>query len=86
MESFREVLDTVQDRVFSLMPKKQRKVATIDSDSYIHEVYGQKKEGADYTYSYNALYITLAESGDVLHQDLRPGTTTTAVSETRNDC
>lgn len=83
MEHFREVLDTVQERAFSLMPKKQRKIATIDSDSSIHEVYGQKKEGADYaytnTYSYNALYITLAESGDVLHQDLRPGNTYSSV-------
>ena len=40
-------------------------------------MYGQKKEGADYsyenTYSYQVEYVTLAETGDVLHQELREG-------------
>lgn len=79
LETFREVLDEVQETAFGLLNKKQREVATIDGDSSIHEVYGEKKEGADYAYnnvySYNALYITLAETGDVLHQDLREGNT-----------
>ena len=46
-------------------------------DSSIHEVYGQKKEGADFAYdntwSYSALYGTLAETGDVLYLGLREG-------------
>ena len=55
----------------SMLPRERRKVATLDWDSSIHEVYGQKKEGADFAYdntwSYSALYGTLAETGDVLY-------------------
>ena len=40
-------------------------------------MYGQKKEGADFAYdntwSYSALYGTLAETGDVLYLGLREG-------------
>ena len=54
------------------MPRERRKV-----HSSIHEVYGQKKEGADFAYdntwSYSALYGTLAETGDVLYLVLREG-------------
>ena len=70
-------LDTVQDKAFSLLDSKRKERATIEQDSSIHEVYGEKKESADYayenTYSYSAQYVTLAETGDVLHQDLREG-------------
>ena len=59
------------------MDRKRKETATIEHDSSIHEVYGQKKEGADYsyenTYSYQVEYVTLAETGDVLHQELREG-------------
>ena len=41
------------------------------------KLYGQKKEGADFAYdntwSYSALYGTLAETGDVLYLGLREG-------------
>ena len=74
---FQKSLDVMQDRAFSLLEKKRKKTATIEQDSSIHQVYGEKKEGADYaydnTYSYVAQYVTLAETGDVLHQDLREG-------------
>ena len=33
-----------------MLPRERRKVATLDWDSSIHEVYGQKKEGADFAY------------------------------------
>jgi len=32
--------------------EKRKEVATIGSDSSIHEVYGKKKEGADYAYDH----------------------------------
>ncbi len=74
---FQGTVEKIQDRTFSLLGKERKKRATIDSDSSIHEVYGQKKEGADYSYtnkwSYNALYMTLSETGDILYQDLRGG-------------
>ena len=77
IDAFQDSLDQIQDAAFSLLDRKRKEVATIEHDSSIHEVYGQKKEGADYayenTYSYNVQYVTLAETGDVLHQELREG-------------
>ena len=77
IDDFQGSLDTMQDSAFSLLDSKRKERATIEQDSSIHEVYGEKKEGADYayenTYSYLAQYVTLAETGDVLHQDLREG-------------
>ena len=77
IEAFQDSFDRIQDSAFSLLDRKRKEVATIEHDSSIHEVYGQKKEGADYayenTYSYNVQYVTLAETGDVLHQELREG-------------
>jgi hypothetical protein len=77
IDAFQDSLDQIQDAAFSLLDRKRKKMATIEHDSSIHEVYGQKKEGADYayenTYSYNVQYVTLAETGDVLHQELREG-------------
>ena len=77
IEAFQDSLDQIQDTAFTLLDRKRKDMATIEHDSSIHEVYGQKKEGADYayenTYSYNVQYVTLAETGDVLHQELREG-------------
>ena len=77
ISAFQDVLDTLQDSAFSLLDSKRKECATIEHDSSIHEVYGRKKEGADFsynnTYSYNVHYVTLAETGDVLHQELREG-------------
>jgi hypothetical protein len=77
IEAFQQSLDKMQDTAFSLLDRKRKEWATIEHDSSIHEVYGEKKEGADYaydnTYSYSVQYVTLAETGDVLHQELREG-------------
>lgn len=77
IDDFQGALDTMQDTAFSFLDKKRKERATIEQDSSIHKIYGEKKEGADYayenTYSYVAQYVTLAETGDVLHQDLREG-------------
>lgn len=82
----REALAEIQERAFGLLPRARRKVATIDCDSSIHEVYGDKKEGADYSYdkrwSYSALYVTLAETGDVLELALREGSRYTSTGTT----
>ena len=82
----REALAEIQERAFRLLPRARRKVATIDCDSSIHEVYGDKKEGADYSYdkrwSYSALYVTLAETGDVLELALREGSRYTSTGTT----
>lgn len=82
----REALAEVQERAFGLLDRRRRRVATIDCDSSIHEVYGAKKEGADYAYdkrwSYSALYVTLAETGDVLELALREGSRYTSTGTT----
>ena len=77
LSELREVGEALQQDEFALLPRERRAMATIDMDSSIHEVYGKKKEGADYAYdntwSYNALYGTLAETGEVLYIGLREG-------------
>ena len=77
LSELREVGEDLQQDEFALLPRERRAMATIDMDSSIHEVYGKKKEGADYAYdntwSYNALYGTLAETGEVLYVGLREG-------------
>ena len=82
LRKLREVIEGVQQRAFALLPRQRRKVATLDWDSSNHEVYGEQKEGADFAYDktrcYNVLYATLAETGDVLYQDLREGNTYTS--------
>ena len=83
IEVFQGVCDTVQDLSFSLLDVTRKKVGTIESDSTILEVYGRKKEGADYSYdnrwSYNCLLFTLSETGDLLHTELRSGNTYSSV-------
>lgn len=70
-------LEQAQDNALFLLEKKKKGRVTIDSDSSIYEVYGRKKEGADYSYnkkwSYNGLHMTLAETGDIVYQELREG-------------
>ena len=77
LAELRETTAAVQQDAFGLLARERRKVATLDWDSSIHEGYGQKKEGADFAYdntwSYSALYATLAETGDVLYLGLREG-------------
>ena len=77
LAELRDTTAAVQQEAFGMLPRERRKVATLDWDSSIHEVYGQKKEGADFAYdntwSYSALYGTLAETGDVLYLGLREG-------------
>ena len=68
LAELRDTTAAVQQEAFGMLPRERRKVATLDWDSSIHEVYGQKKEGADFAYdntwSYSALYGTLAETGE----------------------
>ena len=77
VSELREVGEDLQQDSFRMLPRERRAVATVDIDASILEVYGEKKEGADYAYdkrwSYNALYVTLAETGDVLYAGLREG-------------
>jgi hypothetical protein len=77
IDKFQTSLDQAQDNAFFLLEKKKKQRVTIDSDSSVYEVYGKKKEGADYSYnnkwSYNGFHMSLAEIGDIVYQDLREG-------------
>jgi len=76
-------LNRIQSNAFFLLKEERKKRATIDSDSSIYEVYGKKKEGADYSYnnkwSYNGLHMSVAETGDIVYQELREGNTYSSV-------
>jgi hypothetical protein len=82
LKDLREAMAAVQQRAFGKLDKQRRERATVDFDSSIHEVHGAKKEGADFSYdgrwSYHVLYGTLAETGEVLHQELREGNNTSS--------
>ena len=45
LTELRETTEAVQQDAFGLLPRGRRKVATLDWDSSIHEVYGQKGAG-----------------------------------------
>ena len=45
LAELRDTTEAVQQEAFGMLPRERRKVATLDWDSSIHEVYGQKKEG-----------------------------------------
>ena len=70
LAELRETTAAVQQEAFGLLPRERRKVATLDWDSSIHEGYGQIEGRGGLcvcnTWSYSALYGTLAETGDVL--------------------
>ena len=51
LSELREVGEDLQQQSFAMLPRARREVATIDLDSSIHEVYGEKKEGADFAYN-----------------------------------
>ena len=77
VQELRETTEAIQQKAFGLLPRERRRLATLDWDSSIHEVYGEKKEGADWAYnntwSYSVLYGTLAETGDMVYVGLREG-------------
>ncbi len=67
MKDLQTALDEVRVRAWSCHPKAKRRQATIDMDSTIKPVYGECKQGADFTYNrkygYHPLLVTLAETG-----------------------
>jgi len=77
IDKLQSSLDQGQDNALFMLEKKKKQRVTIDSDSSLYEVYGSKKEGADYSYnnkwSYNGLHMTLAEIGAIVYQELREG-------------
>jgi hypothetical protein len=73
-------IDQVRVKGWKKLPRPKRARATIDLDSHIHEVYGDCKQGADFSstgkWSYHPLIATLAETGEWLRVVNRPGNAT----------
>jgi hypothetical protein len=72
------VIDGAQERVWRrLHGGKKQKLAIIDLDSHVRHVYGDQKEGADFTYKggfgYHPLLLTLSGMQEVLRAVNRPG-------------
>ena len=82
LRAFQQVIDRAREKVWRQMPNSRKAVATIDMDSTIKEIYGQCKEGADFSYtgkwSYHPLLLTLAETHELLRTLNRPGNATSA--------
>lgn len=77
LRKFQAVIDRAREKVWRKLPRSHRRVATVDLDSTIKEVYGQCKQGAAFSYngkwSYHPLEITLAETNEPLRTINRPG-------------
>jgi hypothetical protein len=71
------VFDEMHEKVWASLPRKKRRVATVDLDSTIKEVYGECKQGADFSYtgkwSYHPLLISVAETNECLRLINRSG-------------
>ncbi|MHC4164894.1 MAG: IS1380 family transposase [Planctomycetota bacterium] len=86
-------LDRAIDRGQEMVWKRRygRRKATqaiVDLDSHVHPVYGDQKEGADFSYkgslAYHPLVISLAETQECLRLINRPGNTASAEGAERH--
>ena len=81
--------DELQRRVWKLARgKKKQKLGIVDLDSHVHPVFGDKKEGADFSYKrcfgYHPLVASLSCTGEVLRAINRSGNVPSA--EGAADC
>lgn len=78
IESLDSAVDEAQCAVWQeRYGRKKQDLATVDMDSHIHHVYGDQKEGADFTYKggygYHPLVISMADTHECLRLINRPG-------------
>jgi hypothetical protein len=70
-------IDEARVKVWAKMPRAMRESITLDMDSTFKEVYGECKQGAEFSYkgqwSYHPLLFTLSETGECLRLINRPG-------------
>lgn len=82
LKAFQNVIDDAREQVWRKLPRRRRKVATIDMDSTVKPVYGECKQGADFSYngqwSYHPLLLTLAETHEPLRTINRSGNAASA--------
>jgi hypothetical protein len=82
LTGLRNATDELQGRVWRRLARKQRRRnkrgwAVLEVDSHIKEIYGDKKEGADFSYTgklaLHPLVVTMASTGECLAVRNRPG-------------
>lgn len=82
-----DALDKLTDDTHRMVWKKRyggkkQDLGIVDIDSHVHHVYGDQKEGADFTYKggfgYHPLVISLAATQECLRLVNRPGNVTSA--------
>ena len=79
---FQGAIDEARQKVWRKLPRSVRACLTIDMDSTLKTVYGECKEGADFTYKgtwgYHPLLISTHETKECLRIINRPGNSTSA--------
>ena len=83
LEALDSAIDVGQEAVWKRRyGRKKAGQAIVDLDSHVHPVYGDQKEGADFSYkgplAYHPLVISLAETQECLRLINRPGNTPSA--------
>ena len=83
VEQLSAVIDEVQEEAWSRLARRLRRrrakheLALVDLDGHIKPLYGEHKEGADFSYdgrwSYQPLVVSLAGSGECLRVVNQPG-------------
>jgi len=83
VEQLSAAIDEVQEQAWSKLPRRvrrrraQHELALVDLDGHIKPLYGEHKEGADFSYngrwSYQPLVVSLAGSGECLRVVNQPG-------------
>ena len=77
IEGLQEAINTSRLEVWKRQRKVSKARATIDLDGTIAPIWGECKEGADFSYKgdygYAPLVVSLAETGEILYVRNRPG-------------
>ena len=83
VEQLSAAIDEVQEEAWSKLPRRVRcrrargELALVDLDGHVKPLYGEHKEGADFSYdgrwSYQPLVVSLAGSGECLRVVNQPG-------------
>ena len=89
LEALDSAIDCGQEAVWKRRyGRKKAGQAIVDLDSHVHPVYGDQKEGADFSYkgglAYHPLVISLAETQECLRLINRPGNTPSAEGAERH--
>ncbi len=84
LAALQTLMDDAREQVWRKLPRRRRKVATLDMDSTVKPVYGECQQGADFSYngqwSYHPLLLTRAETHEPLRTINRSGNAASAAA------